>query len=164
MDNAIEPVTRTDVAVSLRQWARGVYPQEAAVELLLRAFHGRFARPGNPWIRPTDDGGYRLDSEALASGDRCLSGGEQRLLQVVAALAGDAQVSLSAAIPGMDRDLVELVLAAIAHAAGSHEHANIVVEHDAGVAHFLGHHPSLHPWPALERPGAQGNRARRDRT
>lgn len=34
----------------LRAWAKGMYAIEAATELLLRAFGGSLAQPGNPWI------------------------------------------------------------------------------------------------------------------
>lgn len=37
---------------SLRAWARGSYGDEAAVELLIRSFGGRFALPGSPWVAP----------------------------------------------------------------------------------------------------------------
>lgn len=39
------------MADELRGWARGMYPLEAAAELLVRGMHGRFALPGYPWIK-----------------------------------------------------------------------------------------------------------------
>ncbi len=46
------------------------------------------------------------------------------VLDIAAALAGDGQpVALGEAVSGLDRKHLELVLAAIAHAAGSHEHS-----------------------------------------
>lgn len=36
----------------LRPWAKGLDPLVAAVEVLVRAFDGRFANPGSPWIHP----------------------------------------------------------------------------------------------------------------
>jgi energy-coupling factor transporter ATP-binding protein EcfA2 len=76
-----------------------------------------------------------------------LSGGEQRLLRIVASLAGGAPVSLADNVPGLDREVTDLVLAAIAHANGSHEHPNIHIDHARGVAVLGGRLPSLHPWP-----------------
>jgi hypothetical protein len=46
----------SDTAAGLRDWARGMYATEAAVELLLRAFAGRFAHADQPWIRRRRDG------------------------------------------------------------------------------------------------------------
>lgn len=66
-----------------------------------------------------------------------LSGGEQRFLRIVRSLAGGAPVNLNDDIPGLDRDIVQLVLAAIAHAAG--ERAQQIVGFER-----LG---TLYPWP-----------------
>lgn len=41
---------------ALRNWARGSHPDEAGVEFLIRAFGGRFAGAGYPWIRSGDHG------------------------------------------------------------------------------------------------------------
>ena len=52
--------------VGLRAWAKGLYPLEAAVEVLVRAFNGRFASPGNPWIQPcVQPGWWWLDTAEL---------------------------------------------------------------------------------------------------
>jgi len=169
----------------LRSWARGLYPLEAAVELLVRANDGRFANPGYPWIQPCDQPGWWwLDHQAITDDNLCaLSGGEQRILRVVASLAGGTPVNLYADLPGLDRDHMSLVLAAVAHANGSHEHAGIRIGHERGVAVLDGRLPSLHPWPepaegepndhrtaasrpaAAARPSADSRgAARRDRT
>ena len=133
----------------LRSWAKGLYPLEAAVELLVRAFDGRFARPGSPWIQPCDQPGWWwLDVTQLVD-DQIghLSGGEQRMLRIVASLAGGEPVSLAESVPGLDPDLTELVLAAIAHAGGSHEHPDIAFDLERALAVQNGLLPSLHPWP-----------------
>ncbi len=144
----------------LRLWAKGLYPLEAAVELLVRAFDGRFAPPGNPWIQPCDQPGWwRLDVSQLTD-DHVghLSGGEQRLLRIVASLAGGAPVSLADDAPGVDRELTDLVPSAIAHANGSHEHSNIRIDPGRGVAVVHGQLPSLHPWPeAADNPSRLGD-------
>jgi len=134
----------------LRSWAKGLYPLEAAVEILVRAFDGRFATPGNPWIQPCDHPGWWwLDVHRLAEDEiGHLSGGEQRLLRIIASLAGGEPVSLAENVPGLDRELTDLVLAAIAHANGSHEHTDIRIDHALGVAVRNGRLPSLHSWPA----------------
>lgn len=133
----------------LRAWAKGNYPLEAAVELLVGAFWGRFATPGNPWIQPCDRPGLWWLDPALIIDDTigALSGGEQRLLRLAAALAGGEPANLGNALPGLDRDLMHLVLAAMAHANGSHEQPDVVVDHRRGVAVLNGRLPSLYPWP-----------------
>lgn len=139
----------------LRLWAKGLYPIEAAVELLVRTFDGRFARPGNPWIQPCDQPGWWwLDGTQLVEGQiGHLSGGEHRLLRMVASLTGGESVSLADSIPGLDRELTDLVLAAIAHVGDTHEHPDIRVDHQRGIAVQYGRLPSLHPWPdAADRP------------
>lgn len=116
---------RTATIAGLRAWARGSYAEEAAVELLARGFGGRFASTAWPWVRACDrPGWYWLDGEAIWTGSGCLSGGERRLLGLVAALAGGQPVpDLAASLAGLDRANLGLVLAAFAHAAGSHEHS-----------------------------------------
>jgi hypothetical protein len=133
----------------LRSWAKGLYPLEAAVELLVRAADGRFASPGYRWIQPCDQPGWWwLDHQAITDDTLCaLSGGEQRILRIVASLAGGQPVNLYADLPGLDRHLMSLVLAAMAHANGSHEHADLRIDHDRGVTVVAGRLPSLHPWP-----------------
>ena len=53
-----------DVPTDLRSWARGMYNTEAACELLIRAFDGRFTHCGYPWIVVENDHA-RLDVEHL---------------------------------------------------------------------------------------------------
>jgi hypothetical protein len=113
------------VHASLRGWARGAYGDEAAVELLIRSFGGRFAVPSWPWIAPSErPGEYWLDADAISHATGQLSGGEQRVLAVVAALAGSQPLerSLVDVISGVDRDNQTLILAALSHAGGSHQH------------------------------------------
>jgi hypothetical protein len=50
------------IAAELRDWARGCYSTEAAVELLIRARGGRFVEPGQPWLRTDDRGITWLDA------------------------------------------------------------------------------------------------------
>lgn len=133
----------------LRQWAKGLYPLEAAVELLVRAFGGRFARVGYPWVAQSSGAdGYWLDVEQLTPENTAVySGGERRLLALVASLAGGGTVNLYEEIPGLDRHLTALFLAAVAHASGSHEHGRIEIDSERGGAISCGRQPSLYPWP-----------------
>lgn len=131
---------------SLRAWAKGSYPQEAATELLIRAFNGRFASPGQAWIGIRDHGEPWIDFEAIPSHIGALSGGEQRFLLLVASLSGDALITLGDVVPGLDRDLVKLVLAAVAHAAGTHEGVEVIHTPD-GRGSIRKVSGSLYPWP-----------------
>lgn len=135
------------VVDGLRRWARGAYAEEAAVELLIRAFGGRFASPGYRWVQTCDrPGWYWLDGEALIHDTGALSGGERRVLAVAGALVSGAPLSdLPDVLAGIDRANLQLVLAAFAHAAGSHEHVNTWVDGDRLVYRRSG---SLVGWPA----------------
>jgi hypothetical protein len=145
--------TAPDAVAGLRVWARGVYATEAAIELLARFHGGRLAQPGQPWIMPDPgEGWYWLEPDHLAGPTvACLSDGERRLLAIVASLTGGAPVDLGDALAGLDRDTVTLVLAAVAHASGSHEYADMVIDPDRGVAFSRGRLPSLYPWPETTR-------------
>jgi ABC-type transport system involved in cytochrome bd biosynthesis fused ATPase/permease subunit len=76
-----------------------------------------------------------IDVDALSDGTGALSGGERRLLAMVAALLEETPVDVVDVVTGLDRANLHLVLAALAHAAGSHEHAEVVLGCD-GVAHL----------------------------
>jgi hypothetical protein len=73
-------------------------------------------------------GGFWLDCDALREFTGALSGGEQRVLAVVRALAcGGPLADLSFVLSGVDRwvdrDSLALILAAFSHPSGSHEHS-----------------------------------------
>ncbi len=135
---------------ALRNWARGSHRDEAGVEFLIRAFGGRFAGAGYPWIRSGDHGEWWVEWETI-TGDAigALSGGEQRLLRLVASIGGGRPVNLADALAGLDRGVLQLVLAAIAHAAGSHEHSDVRVD-DTGAPLAVDLLPPLYPWPRTE--------------
>ncbi|MBT2538799.1 hypothetical protein [Arthrobacter sp. ISL-69] len=140
-------------ADDLRAWAKGSYNLEAATELLIRAFGGRFAAKGNPWIHTsaTPAGPHQvqawIDFEAIPEQAGMLSGGERRFLLLAASLAENVQVVLGDVVPGLDRGNLALVLAAIAHAGGSHEHSDIRTDPDGSMIIAGGYLDSLYPWP-----------------
>lgn len=131
----------------LRAWARGSYPLVAATELLLRAFNGVFAKPGNPWV--IQEEGYAnvwINFELIPDNLGGTSGGERRVLMLAASLADvGVEVNLGDCLPGLDRKILDLFLASVAHAGGSHEHSDFSVNAD-GTASFE-QLPSLYPWP-----------------
>jgi hypothetical protein len=133
-------------ADELRAWAKGNYAYEAATELLLRGFRGRFAAPGNPWIGKDDfNAKPYIDFASIPEHAGGVSGGEWRFLSIVASLAGDMPVVLGDVMPGLDRVNVQLVLAALSHASGSHEHS-VLTHHEDGTTSF-GKADGLYPWP-----------------
>lgn len=135
---------KDDAHEKLRAWARGVYPLEAATELLIRAFNGRFAETGWPWIHTTAQDHW-IDFSTIPEQIAGLSGGEQRFLRIAASIGStDATINLGDCLTGLDRPRLQLVLAAIAHAAGSHEHHEIT-RHPNGTLALTTPGPA-HPW------------------
>jgi hypothetical protein len=145
--------TRTAVDDQLRGWARGLYTTEAATELIIRAFNGRFATSDHPWIRPTSHGHW-IDFDAIPEHLGALSGGEQRLLRIAASIgSSDPLINLGDEITGLDRSTLRLVLAAIAHTGGSHEQSGLVFDSQGRAA--IVQEPSLQPWEARSKRSAR---------
>jgi hypothetical protein len=109
----------TEIHEALRRWANGLYPLEAGVDLLIRSRDGRQpgAAVGPAQRRPRPV----VDRRRTATEDNygVLSGGETRLLRI-AALLGRPPVDLSENLAGLDREHIQLVLAAIVRASGGH--------------------------------------------
>ena len=140
------------VADGLRSWAAGMYETEAAVELLLRVSAGRFASPGCPWVQQSKAGVVWLDAERMTGRIGHLSGGEQRVLAVVQALAtGGPLWNLGGVLAGVERPELALILAGLAHAGGSHEQVDVTVT-GSGLAYRR--LPALVEWPEVEPVGA----------
>ncbi|GAA2109473.1 hypothetical protein GCM10009841_30810 [Microlunatus panaciterrae] len=137
------------VVQGLRWWAQGAYAEEAAVELLVRAFGGRFAAAGWPWVRSCErPGWWRLDADEFGGHTDVLSSGEQRVLAVVEALVSAGPLlDVGGILAGVDRVNLVLILAAFAHAGGSHEHMELIATED-GVRY--GRLAPLVSWPDVE--------------
>lgn len=138
-------------AEGLRAWAKGMHTLVAAAELLIRS--GPPLLTG-PWVEHDPERGrYWFNVEAVTEDGGHLSGGERRVLDLAAALASDDHpVALGDAVSGIDRKHLTLVLAAIAHAAGSHEHSRMVYDGflegtDAPRPVGFEKLDSLYPWP-----------------
>lgn len=145
----------------LREWARGSYPLEAGTELLLRALGGRFAAIGQPWIRTSSNAGGEqtavwIDFAAIPehANSGAYSGGERRFLLLAASFGEDVPVALSDVLTGLDRDIVVLALAAVSHAAGSHQGTGIIYDEE-GIPKAFTRLESLYPWPS-ESTSAEG--------
>lgn len=147
-DRAQPGLPAAAVHASLHGWARGAYGDEAAVELLIRSFGGRFAPPGWPWVAPRErPGEYWLDAEAIHQATGQLSGGEQRVLAVIAALTGSQLLerNLPDVMSGVDRVNQTLILAALSHAGGSHQHSDY--QRQADGTYTIIEVGALFPWP-----------------
>ncbi|WMY80070.1 hypothetical protein [Citricoccus sp. I39-566] len=137
----------TTINEAVRAWAKGMYATEAGVELLIRS---RVAiRDGAPWIHRDGDRAW-VDPEELLNAAGAWSGGEQRLVRIAASLIGGPAVDLSEDIPALDRENASLVLAAIAHANGSHEHSDFSYNAE-GRPNGIVSLDSLYPWPKAGR-------------
>jgi hypothetical protein len=115
------------VAAQLRAWAKGSYSLEAGVELLLRAFDGRFVQSGYAWIKQDSDTSW-VDFAAIPGNLSGLSGGERRFLLLVASLTVGERIDLADCLGGLDHKTLALVLAGVAHVAGSHEQTESLPE------------------------------------
>ncbi|MCZ2817529.1 hypothetical protein [Modestobacter sp. VKM Ac-2984] len=122
-----------DLESALLRAAVGDYAAEAAVLLLADSGHwlprlqgaglitialDADAADGGPWaaVQWAD-----LDG-ALRRGAIAGSGGQLRLLRAAASLAEGQPLDLADLTAGLDREELVLLLAALSHAAGSHEH------------------------------------------
>lgn len=113
---------------ALRASARGIYPLEAGVELLIA--HAS-------WLHRNDFVDAFLDTDtsisdgtelasidwtgaiaALDTGALPCSSGEQRMLRLAASIAGGTPVSLHGTLTGLDDRNTRLVITAVLHASG----------------------------------------------
>jgi hypothetical protein len=130
---------------ALRAWAKGLLPLEAATELLIR---GGYAGEGRRWVL-YDEERQRpwINFASIPELIGAMSGGQQRFLRIAASLGGDVPVILADELTGIDRDHVELVLAAVAHTAGAHEPGSTIRLDDAGTPTVV-RTEALYEWPA----------------
>lgn len=136
-------------AEGLRSWAKGMYTTAAAAEMLIRFGNGRLLT--GPWVEFDEDWDRYWFNTELVDEAGWLSGGEFRFLKLAAAIAEPSRsVSLSDLVPGLDRDALALLLAAIAHAGGSHEHSEFVFD-DNRRPTGLRRLTSLFEWPEVEQ-------------
>lgn len=147
---------------AVRRWAQGVYPVEAGAELLIR--QGKAIRENAPWLQEIGpEGGQRMvaiDTDMLWDKSGAWSGGEQRVVNIALSLLNsEFTVKLHNAVSGLDAVHVELVLAAIAHAAGSHEACRPIID-DGNLTGYT-EPVSAHPWP--ERLNTTGSTSRSNR-
>lgn len=130
----------------LREAARGSYPEEAATELLIRGFGGRFTGPGWSWMCLDENGAGWIDFALIPEHVGVLTAGEQCYLLVAASIASACPVVVGDCLAELDRDEVDLVLAALSHACGSHMPREVLTGLEARGG--SGQQEPLHPWPS----------------
>lgn len=140
------------LAGRLRAWAKGIYPTEAGVELLIR--HEKAVYDGAPWIKVDGDRAW-LDVATLLAETGAWSSGEKRVVAIAASLIGEERVNLAEVMTGLDRASMDLVLAALAHANGSHQDSDIAFDDD-GRPRIIRPGP-LHSWPSIADQARNGH-------
>jgi hypothetical protein len=121
------PAPQHPLAPSLRACARGIYPDEAAIELLIghgtfldrddftRHITGEHGRPGGAAHAAID---WTAATTALDAGTLPCSGGERRIFRLAASLAAGLPVNLRDALTGLDEHNLRLAISAFTHASG----------------------------------------------
>jgi hypothetical protein len=121
---------------ALRAHARGRYPTEAGVELIIGQgvflprgdFRHRFvhiATSITDGTTPMATIDWPAAVAALTTPDLPCSGGEQRILRIAASLADGIPVDLRDCLTGLDHHNIHRVIAAVLHAAGQRPSAQI---------------------------------------
>jgi hypothetical protein len=119
-------VTTDGLTTALHACAAGLYPLEAGTALLISNatflhrddFTSRFIEHGTSGGTPMAAIDWDAAITALTSGDLPCSGGERRVLQLSASLAGGIPVDLRDAVTGLDDGNIARLVAAILHASG----------------------------------------------
>ena len=120
--------TEPPLSAALRACARGIYPVEAGVELLIdhatflrrHDFTTCFVHIGTSTINKVElaEIDWPATITALDTGQLPCSGGENRVLRLAASLADGLPVSLRDTITGIDDHNVTLLVKAVLHASG----------------------------------------------
>jgi hypothetical protein len=124
-----------DLAAALRASATGIYAVEAGVSLLISNgtflhrddFTSGFISHGTSGTTPMAAIDWAAATAALHAGELPCSGGERRILQLAASLAGGIPVDLHDTVTGLDDHNAARLLTAIRHAAGKRADADLVL-------------------------------------
>lgn len=134
---------------TMRAWAKGAYDCEAAVELLIRSGLADRTAVAACWTAS----GFQHEQFLKTVTSSAWSGGERRLMVIAANLLtidDDGEplqpVDLGWTMSGLDRRSLQLALAALAHAGGSHQQNDI--DESGFPVLGEGYLPPLVDWPA----------------
>ena len=124
-------MTADDLTAALRACAAGLYPLEAGIALLIA--NGTFLHRGDFTSRFIETGISISDGTtlmaaidwdaaitALRAGELPCSGGERRVLQLSASLAGGVPADLRDAVTSLDEINIARLVTAILHGSGKH--------------------------------------------
>ena len=129
-------MTAYDLAAALRACAAGVYPLEAGVALLISNgtfvhrddFTRRFITAGasiSDGTTPMAAVDWDAAITALNAGELPCSGGERRVLQLSASLAGGIPVDLRDAVTSLDETNIARLVTAILHGSGKRPESSV---------------------------------------
>ena len=123
------PAPHHPLARPRRACARGIYPDEAAIELLTghgtsldrddsprHITTGEHGRPGGEAAHAAID--WTAAATALDAGTLPCSGGERRIFRLAASLAAGLPVNLRDTLTGLDEHNLTLTISAFIHAPG----------------------------------------------
>lgn len=158
-------LTAGELTAALTRSADGLPTAEAAVRLLLEHSDWPQRLADADLIELDDEPGtdpsarfawvsWRSAVAALDAGELYASSSDARVLRVAASLGGAVPVDLSDALTGLDRRTLSLVLAALSHANGSHQHLEYLTEPpaDGGPATLTPTSPRLELGPLFGWP------------
>ncbi|GAA2238812.1 hypothetical protein GCM10010401_08880 [Rarobacter faecitabidus] len=137
-------ITGEAIAAVRRHYADRSDRVQAGAELLIR--DGKAIYPGAPWLAPIGNG-LVIDTALLTFESGAWSSGEQALTRIAVGLIDCTHLD-STDIARLDRRQLHLVLAAVAHSAGSHHDTDI--EHCPDGSVTLTHPPTLMDWPTAD--------------
>lgn len=131
----------------VRAWAAGSHRPEAGVELLIRT---NLIDEQSPWLIEESTHRVSIDPCILMDETGCHPWHQKVAAHVAAHLLVSQPIDLADLLPGLDRKTLHLILAALAHAAGSHEHGHVIVTD--GVPSVTDVLPPLVAWPQDNTP------------
>ena len=142
---SIQNTPQQERHAQLREWAEGRTTTVAGVELLIR---GGWTAARLPWMN-SGEGGPWVDFDAIPDRIGAYSSGEQAYLRAAASIgSSNVDVSMGEVAFRLDRAELQLVLAALAHAANSPQDSEISYNEEGEPIGFS-QLPSVFPWPEL---------------
>lgn len=108
-----------EIHEALRAYARDCPVTRAGVEILIRAFEGKYAT--EMYVRVSRSGEQTIawvEPSVLVRRTRIAPSGEQLTIDLVEALLGHSEVNIAAVMEGVDDETRDIILAALAFIGG----------------------------------------------